>query len=171
MLHAQASTASASTSTLDKASAKEAAASARAAKAAAKASEAAYAKAHRSANTLQSDRKKTVAELTCHLDGLGLVPPSEGGGGGAFSLPPRRGARAKESVWPEVARGLGERLGPYSCEVVVGGKGGVYDLRSEGAVRWTRVCDRRWDDATAQFVPLGRGNEVTVEEDSRLIFM
>lgn len=178
----QASTASASTTT-STSTAKTSAAAARTATAQAKLDAAAYAKAHRSANTLQSDRKKTVAELTCHVDGLGLrapVTPTAAGdppaahGEVAFSVPLKRGQKAKASVWGEVAGGLRERMGPYSCGVEVGaeeGKRRGHDLRSEGAVRWTRVCDRRWDDRTTQFVPLGKGNEVVVEEDSRLIFM
>jgi len=121
-----------------------------------------------------------VAELTCHIDGLGLRPlPGPGDppplpGQAAFSLPLKRGAKAKPSVWPEIAAGLSARMGPYSCRVEVGAEQGRkqgHDLRSEGAVRWTRVCDRRWDDGRAEFVPLGQGNEVVVEEDSRLIFM
>lgn len=47
----------------------------------------------------------------------------------------------------------------------------AYDFGAEGTMMWTRMVDKKWDDVKKQFLALGRGNEILVEEDTRLVFM
>lgn len=69
-----------------------------------------------------------------------------------------------------VAKGLQEKLAEVGC-VVETPEMPRQDIGCEGAIRWTRWCDKKWDDGLREFVPLGEGNEIVVEEDTRLVFM
>lgn len=46
-----------------------------------------------------------------------------------------------------------------------------FDMNSEGVVRWTRKCDKRWDSANRCFVCLPEGESIQAEEENRLVFM
>ncbi|GAA5936921.1 hypothetical protein JCM1841_001407 [Sporobolomyces salmonicolor] len=163
----------------DKTSKKEQAAADRAAKAALKQQETADRLKLREANTLKTkDKKLTAAELTVHISGSAFAPPADddsdgaedGGAGGAARKKGRDKKRDKTSRWLEIARKLKERLGQYCCEVECP-EVPRRDMGCEGAIRWTRVCDRVWDDGKNMYLPLRDGERIVVEEDSRLIFL
>ncbi|GAA5952985.1 hypothetical protein JCM21900_001537 [Sporobolomyces salmonicolor] len=163
----------------DKTSKKEQAAADRAAKAALKQQETADRLKLREANTLKTkDKKLTAAELTVHISGSAFAPPADGesdgaedgGAGGAARKKGRDKKKDKTSPWLEIARKLKERLGQYCCEVECP-EVPRRDMGCEGAIRWTRVCDRVWDDGKSMYLPLRDGERIVVEEDSRLIFL
>jgi hypothetical protein len=93
-----------------------------------------------------------------------------------------------KSQWLKVGKLLQVRLKEYECRVVArtgemddqdddGMQGNEevgerkFDMNSEGVVRWTRVCDRRWDSDNKCFNRLPEGETVVAEESSRLVFM
>ncbi|GAA5858327.1 hypothetical protein JCM1840_001150 [Sporobolomyces johnsonii] len=164
----------------DKTAKKEQAAADRAAKAALKQRETADRLKLREANTLKTkDKRLTAAELTVHISGTAFAPPAtdddsdgaeDGGAGGAGRKKGRPKKKDKTSPWLEIARKLKERLGQYCCEVECP-EVPRRDVGCEGAIRWTRVCDRIWDDGKSMYLPLKDGERIVVEEDSRLIFL
>ena len=142
----------------------------------------------REANTLRAgDKKASTAELTMHVSGRAFVTDSlddadEPAGAGASRKRPRKKAAAKGSPWLDIVRDVRERLSAYACDVEEPGRAAssaaaveeedvLGDLDVEGAVRWTRVCDRVWSDERRMFVPLRDGEHIVVEEDSRLVFL
>ncbi|GAA5921604.1 hypothetical protein JCM3775_003126 [Rhodotorula graminis] len=144
----------------------------------------------REANTLRAgDKKASTAELTMHVSGRAFLLGDEGGddvdepaaaGAGASRKRPRKKAGAvKGSPWLDIVRDVRERLAAYACDVEEPGRAAAAreeedvlgDLEVEGAVRWTRVCDRMWSDERRMFVPLRDGEHIVVEEDSRLVFL
>lgn len=145
----------------------------RAAKKAREEAEKAAKKQLKAVNTLKRDRTMTVRELTAHLSGKAFddagpeddQPPAP---------PGRKGAKKKAvSPWLAISRLFRERMldeDNLGCDVQLPDRP-RRDLMSEGAMRWTRVCDRQWNDELKRFVPLPHGKQLVVEEDVRLIFM
>ncbi|GJN87246.1 hypothetical protein Rhopal_000191-T1 [Rhodotorula paludigena] len=134
----------------------------------------------REANTLRAgDKKVSTAELTVHLSGRAFSAALAAGEPevddvAAVGKKRARQKAPKSSPWLEISRELVERLKLYRCDVecpepVRSGSGAVLDV--EGAVRWTRVCDRAWSEERRMFLPLQESERVVVEEDSRLIFL
>lgn len=120
--------------------------------------------AHAAVNVLQHDRKKTVAEISLHLSGTAFAADMD-----LDVLGQQRRAREEKSTWLDIAQEIKSRMEPFDCHVEIP-KQSKEEL-CEGMVRWTRMCDRRWDEANRCFVPLGEGNHILAEEDSRLVFM
>ena len=126
------------------------------------------------------DKHSTVAELTVHISGTAFRGPdsasdtdSDGEALYESAADRKRRKKAKQkkaSAWVEVARLLKERLAEHGCEVEAP-ELPRKDIGCEGAMRWTRECNKKWDDDRREFIPLGEGNEIIVEEDSRLVFM
>lgn len=79
--------------------------------------------------------------------------------------------RAKKSPWLSIAEEVKEAIVTAGGKVEFASGEDKDNLGSLGAVKWTRVCDKRWNMETERFDPLMPGKEITVEEDSRLIFM
>ncbi|GAA5866623.1 hypothetical protein JCM3774_004035 [Rhodotorula dairenensis] len=137
----------------------------------------------REANTLRAgDKKVSTAELTMHITGTAFRPHDGEGsdvadaGGGKKNG--HKKVTKKSSPWLEISHEVQKRLQAYDCDVVVesgpegprgGGDGPGVDC--EGAVRWTRVCDRMWSEDRKMYVPLVGNERIIVEEDSRLIFL
>ncbi|BGP38448.1 hypothetical protein JCM10450v2_002394 [Rhodotorula kratochvilovae] len=133
----------------------------------------------RAANTLRAgDKHASTAELTMHISGRAFdAPPQsdsedEDVAAGAGRKRPRKKA-PKPSPWVEISREVRERLRLYACDVECPEvpRQGVRALDAEGAVRWTRVCDRVWSEERRMFLPLQDGEKIVVEEDSRLVFL
>ncbi|GAA5855943.1 hypothetical protein JCM9279_005557 [Rhodotorula babjevae] len=139
----------------------------------------------REANTLRAgDKKASTAELTMHVSGRAFLADDEvddPADAAASRKRPRKKAAAKGSPWLDIVRDVRERLAAYACDVEEPGRATAAaageeedvlgDLDVEGAVRWTRVCDRVWSDERRMFVPLRDGEHIVVEEDSRLVFL
>lgn len=137
----------------------------KAAKSTAKEREAEEKKLRRNVNTLRNDKALTIKELTMHVAGIGLREPVDD--------EPTTGkngrAKRKPSVWKAIIEGLHVKM--VECEGGFEVTDDVAQDVAEGSIKWTRVCDRRWDDNRKEFIPLGAGNEITVEEATRLVFM
>lgn len=131
----------------------------------------------REANTLRAgDKKVSTAELTVHISGSAFSSSFAAGDGGddAPSRASKGKGKGKEkpSPWIEISADLAERLKLYDCDVVCPEVlDSSRDLGCEGALRWTRVCDRMWSEERRMFLPLADGERIVVEEDSRLIFL
>lgn len=130
----------------------------------------------REANTLRAgDKKVSTAELTMHISGTAFHPPetaedadaADDAGGGKKRG--KRTAATKPSPWLEISRELQTRLKVYDCDVECSPAPSALDC--EGAVRWTRVCDRMWSEERKMYIPLVGDERIVVEEDSRLIFL
>lgn len=95
----------------------------------------------------------------------------------------RTASKKPSSPWLEISREVQTRLKVYDCDVEcpdpeTSSASGAAPSRSrssldccEGAVRWTRVCDRMWSEERKMYVPLVGDERIVVEEDSRLIFL
>ncbi|BGP01256.1 ERCC4 domain containing protein [Rhodotorula toruloides] len=135
----------------------------------------------REANTLRAgDKKVTTAELTVHISGTAFASPDADssdedsddlyGDGGHKKKGKTARKKSKPSPWLEVTRDVQERLKQYDCDVE-SPEAPRQDLGCEGAVRWTRLCDRMWSEERRMYVPLKDKERIVVEEDSRLIFL
>ncbi|GAA5976601.1 hypothetical protein JCM10908_005562 [Rhodotorula pacifica] len=132
----------------------------------------------REANTLRAgDKKVSTAELTMHISGKAFRQHAESDdeaeeeagrkkrGGGKASA-------RKPSPWLEISREVQKRLKEYNCDVECPDVATTARaLDCEGAVRWTRVCDRMWSEERKMYIPLVGDERIVVEEDSRLIFL
>lgn len=149
----------------------------------AKKAEAAAKVARAKANNLKSgDKHATVAELTVHLSGTAFRSEDSGGdtdsdedSDAMYETPAERKRRKKAkqkkaSSWVEIGGLLRERMSEHGCQVETP-EVPRQDVGCEGAMRWTRWCDKKWNDERREFEPLGAGSEIVVEEDSRLVFM
>ncbi|GAA5891312.1 hypothetical protein JCM6882_004653 [Rhodosporidiobolus microsporus] len=132
----------------------------------------------REANTLRAgDKKVSTAELTVHISGTAFSSSfaAEDDTAAASSARTKGKGKSKDkpSPWVEISSALSERLRLYDCDVVCPEVvlDSARDLGSEGALRWTRVCDRMWSEERRMFLPLGDGEKIVVEEDSRLVFL
>ncbi|GAA6049782.1 hypothetical protein JCM3770_002158 [Rhodotorula araucariae] len=136
----------------------------------------------RAANTLRAgDKHASTAELTMHISGRAFAAPAllsdsdDDEASGAGRKRARKRAPAKPSAWVAISREVRERLRLYACDVECPEvpRAGVCALEDvvEGAVRWTRVCDRVWSEERRMFLPLQDGEQIVVEEDSRLVFL
>lgn len=119
------------------------------------------------ANRIRKDKCETVRECKVLVGGTSYRPveedEDEGDGG--------KGKKKRvKSPWPSIVDALKGRLKENECPVEEE-KNGKEDAGSEGTIRWTRLCDRRWDDVEGCFEPLGEGREILVEEDTRIIFL
>lgn len=119
----------------------------------------------RNVNTLKLDRKETISEITVHVDGTSFAIGDEN-----ESTAKGKG-RQKKSAWLGIAEEVKEAIQTAGGKVEFASGEEKHNLDSVGAVRWTRVCNKRWNMETERFDPLLPGKEITVEEDSRLIFM
>lgn len=146
----------------DKEDKKSQAAAERQAKLDAKADAAAVKKRFQDANNLQGNRKETVIEVTVHVAGTAFRPPAED------DIASKRKPAKKEASWVAITEGLEDRLAAYGSRMMFDGLG--YDYGCFGSVRWTRKCDKKWDDAAAKYLPID-GPPIIVEEDARLLFM
>ncbi|GAA5858470.1 hypothetical protein JCM8547_007321 [Rhodosporidiobolus lusitaniae] len=133
----------------------------------------------REANTLRAgDKKVSTAELTVHISGKAFAGSDEedsDDSDGMYAVPSAakkkgKGKKKKPSAWLEISEGLKERLKLYTCDVELP-EVPRRDVACEGALRWTRLCDRKWDEGRKMFLPLADGEKIVVEEDSRLIFL
>jgi hypothetical protein len=135
----------------------------------------------REANTLRAgDKKVTTAELTVHISGTAFASPDDEssgedsddlyGDGGRKKKGKTARKKSKPSPWLEITRDVQERLKQYDCNVECP-EVPRQDLGCEGAVRWTRLCDRMWSEERRMYVPLKDKERIVVEEDSRLIFL
>ncbi|GAA5821202.1 hypothetical protein JCM11251_004511 [Rhodosporidiobolus azoricus] len=126
----------------------------------------------REANTLRAGNKEvSTAELTVHISGTAFSSSFAAEDEGAPSRSKGKG-KDKPSPWIEISADLRERLKLYDCDVVCPEVlDPDRDLGCEGALRWTRVCDRMWSEERRMFLPLADGERIVVEEDSRLIFL
>ncbi|CDR38351.1 hypothetical protein NBRC10512_004035 [Rhodotorula toruloides] len=135
----------------------------------------------REANTLRAgDKKVTTAELTVHISGTAFANPDDDsssedsddlyGDGGRKKKGKTARQKSKPSPWLEITRDVQERLKQYDCDVECP-ESPRQDLGCEGAVRWTRLCDRMWSEERRMYVPLKDKERIVVEEDSRLIFL
>ncbi|GAA6044134.1 hypothetical protein JCM8097_004728 [Rhodosporidiobolus ruineniae] len=145
----------------------------------------------REANTLRAgDKKASTAELTVHISGTafgGLAVDGdeeegeEDSGEEMYAAPEasksKKGKdkgkgkkKEKPSPWLEITALLRDRLRLYDCDVECP-ETPRQDLGCEGALRWTRRCDRMWSEERRMFIPLREGERITVEEDSRLVFL
>lgn len=80
-------------------------------------------------------------------------------------------ARDKAAAnWIEIGEKLSDELETFGCDVELP-ESPWQDLGCEGALRWTRLCDKKWNDEKREFDPLGEGCEIVVEEDTRVVFM
>ncbi|GAA6063727.1 hypothetical protein JCM10212_001628 [Sporobolomyces blumeae] len=162
---------------------KEQAAAERAAKTALKKQETLDRMKLREANTLRTkDKKLTAAEMTIHVSGRAFAssdgPASDESGGEDDGGPSIGGARQRgkkkqkkaPSPWLEITSLLQERMQLYNCDVECP-ESPRRDVGSEGAIRWTRTCDRKWDEERNMYVPLANGETIVVEEDTRLVFL
>lgn len=138
----------------------------------------------REANTLRAgDKKVSTAELTMHISGTAFHSPeaaedadaADDAGGGKKRG--KRTAATKPSPWLDISREIQTRLKVYDCDVEcppassnAASSSSALDC-CEGAVRWTRVCDRMWSEERKMYVPLVGDERIVVEEDSRLIFL
>ncbi|SCZ98871.1 BZ3500_MvSof-1268-A1-R1_Chr3-1g05676 [Microbotryum saponariae] len=131
------------------------------------------------ANNLRAgDKATTVMELTIHLSGSDFDQLSDtedeeeedGGEGGKKKKKAKKGKKSEQPQWMNIAKLLQTRMDPQGC-VVESPETPRRDIGCEGAIRWTRWCDRRWNMEKSIFEPLGEGNELVVEEDSRLIYI
>lgn len=119
----------------------------------------------RKVNLLRNDKAETIKELTLHLAGTGLREPAEDD-----STSGRNGrAKKKPSAWREIVAKLEKKMEDCECGFAISDD--VAQDVAEGSLRWTRLCDRRWEQSRNEYVPLGPGNDITVEEDTRLVFM
>lgn len=132
----------------------------------------------REANTLRAgDKKVSTAELTMHITGTALGPNDDDDNNEADGHRSEKSGHArrrtkKPSPWLEITREIQKRLEEYDCDVESGGpEPRDAGLVCEGAVRWTRVCDRMWSESRRMYVPLVGSERIVVEEDSRLIFL
>ncbi|TKA57454.1 hypothetical protein B0A53_00683 [Rhodotorula sp. CCFEE 5036] len=131
----------------------------------------------REANTLRAgDKKVSTAELTMHISGTAFHPPDQAAEdadvadeAGAGKKRGKRTAATKPSPWLEISREIQTRLKVYDCDVECSPAPSALDC--EGAVRWTRVCDRMWSEERKMYIPLVGDERIVVEEDSRLIFL
>lgn len=131
----------------------------------------------REANTLRAgDKKVSTAELTMHISGTAFHPPDQAAEdadvadeAGAGKKRGKRTAATKPSPWLEISREIQTRLKVYDCDVECSPAPSALDC--EGAVRWTRVCDRMWSEERRMYIPLVGDERIVVEEDSRLIFL
>lgn len=135
----------------------------------------------RDANTLRAgDKKVTTAELTVHISGTAFASPEDEssgddsddlyGDGGRKKKSKTARKKSKPSPWLEITRDVQERLKQYDCDVECP-EAPRQDLGCEGAVRWTRLCDRMWSEERKMYVPLKDKERIVVEEDSRMIFL
>ncbi|SCV74224.1 BQ2448_6656 [Microbotryum intermedium] len=132
------------------------------------------------ANNLRAgDKATTVRELTIHLSGTDFDPLSdtedeedeEGvGAGGKKKKKAKKRKKSEQPQWINITKLLQQRMDPQGCAVECP-EMPRRDLGCEGAIRWTRWCDRRWNMEKSIFEPLGEGNEIVVEEDSRLVYI
>lgn len=129
------------------------------------------------ANILRTGDKSTIAEVTVHVSGSAYrgddePTTSDDDDDDLYATAPKkkRKTKKKASKWVEICYVIGLELAQEACEVEAPEKP-RQDLGCEGAIRWTRLCDKKWDDDQKMFLPLAGFDEVIVEEDSRLIFM
>ncbi|SGY47890.1 BQ5605_C001g00587 [Microbotryum silenes-dioicae] len=131
------------------------------------------------ANNLRAgDKATTVMELTIHLSGTDFDQFSDtedeeeedGGEGGKKKKKAKKGKKSEQPQWMNITKLLQTRMNPQGC-VVEAPETPRRDIGCEGTIRWTRWCDRRWNMEKNIFEPLGEGNELVVEEDSRLIYI
>lgn len=133
----------------------------------------------REANTLRAgDKKVSTAELTMHISGTAFRAASddieqdglEDDTGRKRSKAPRKAT--KSSPWLEISRDVEKRLKEYACNIEAPDSSSAANvLECEGAVRWTRICDRMWSEDRKMYIPLVGDERIVVEEDSRLIFL
>jgi hypothetical protein len=134
--------------------------------------------ARKDANKIRTTSKtSTVGELTVHISGTifgdEIESDTEDESEQVTPAVKKRRITAKRKLaqnWVEIVKEVVPKLEAHNC-VVEAPENPRRDVLSEGAVRWTRLCDRKWDDDRREFVPLGAGNEIIVEEDTRLVFM
>ncbi|BGP23283.1 hypothetical protein JCM10295v2_002177 [Rhodotorula toruloides] len=135
----------------------------------------------REANTVRAgDKKVTTAELTVHISGTAFASPDDEssgddsddlcGDGGRREKGKTARKKSNPSPWLEITRDVRERLKQYDCDVECP-EIPRQDLGCQGAVRWTRLCDRMWSEERRMYVPLKDKERIVVEEDSRLIFL
>ncbi|KAK4051800.1 tRNA dimethylallyltransferase, mitochondrial [Microbotryomycetes sp. JL201] len=133
------------------------------------------------ANKLRvGDNDATTGELVVHLSGLAFRGPKDSEDewdddddlfdSASARVRILKAKRKAALTWVEIGKLLEQRLGPLGCLVHVPTEE-RQDLGCEGALLWTRKCDRKWDDASSQFLPLGPDKEIVVQEDTRVIFM
>ncbi|POY72591.1 crossover junction endonuclease EME1 [Rhodotorula taiwanensis] len=133
----------------------------------------------REANTLRAgDKKVTTAELTMHISGTAFRAANDDieqdglddDTGRKRSKAPRKAT--KSSPWLEISRDVEKRLKEYACNIEAPDSSSAANvLECEGAVRWTRICDRMWSEDRKMYIPLVGDERIVVEEDSRLIFL
>lgn len=140
--------------------------------------------AQRDANKLRAgDKASTVSELTMHVSGSAYSAlddeqpqtETEDEDEEEEITPAMRRKRAaarrkRAKTWTDIVEQVQKNLEEWKG-VVEAPEEPRQDVHCEGAVRWTRWCDRKWDDQTRRFIPLGAGNEIVLEEDTRLVFM
>lgn len=118
-------------------------------------------------NRIRKDKCETVKECTVLAGGTSYRVIEED----EEEVEEGKGKKKRgKSLWPAIVTALRVRLKQNECPVVEE-KNGKEDAGSEGTIRWTRLCDRRWDDVNGCFEPLGEGREILVEEDTRIIFL
>ncbi|GAA5913501.1 Mms4p [Sporobolomyces salmoneus] len=127
----------------------------------------------REANTLQtSDKLATAAKLTMHISGTAFQALEETSDtedeGTGRRKGKGKGKKEKPSPWIEITEKA--RMEKWVC-AVERPEFPSRDLGCEGAVRWTRVCDTKWDKSLGIYVPLLDGQRIVVEEDTRMIFL
>lgn len=109
--------------------------------------------------------------------GVGAEGDVAENGGGAGRKGKNARKATKSSPWLDIARDVAARLQNYACAVeypdhqAEGPRGVAIGEQCEGAVRWTRACDRKWSEERRMYLPLEDGERLVVEEDSRLIFL
>lgn len=134
--------------------------------------------ARKDANKIRTTSKtSTVGELTVHISGSvyddEIASDTEDESERVPAAVKKKRMTAKRKLaqnWIQIVKELAPKLQEHNCAVEAPEEP-RRDVLSEGAVRWTRVCDRKWNDERREFEPLGAGNEIVVEEDTRLIFM
>jgi hypothetical protein len=133
----------------------------------------------REANTLRAgDKKVSTAELTLHISGYAFAGSDDEDSDEDMYAAPSAASKKKSkgkgkkkpSPWLEISKDLRERLKLYDCDVECPEQPRK-DVGCEGALRWTRVCDRMWVEGKKMFLPLAGREKIVVEEDTRLIFL
>lgn len=162
-------------------STKAAAAEERAAKKAALEAEKEAKKLLKAANTLRLDRTVTLRELTAHFSGTAFDPlPVEPANAGNNNNNKGKKKARMPSPWLTIASLFKARMTDEDGDEADDKLRGCAvqlpdeprrDLGSEGAVRWTRLCTRKFNEELHRFVPLPHGKQLIVEEDVRVIFM
>ncbi|KAK4058425.1 hypothetical protein OIO90_000583 [Microbotryomycetes sp. JL221] len=154
----------------------------KAAKEAAKLQEKVDKQARLDANKLRvGDKAATVTELDIHMTGpafganleQGLHWPGDDDELFESAADRQKVVKARKkavTAWKEIGMLLEARMLDQGCRVTMTAAQ-AHVLPSESTLTWTRLCDRKWNNDISQFEPLGVGNEILVEEDTRIVFM